>query len=272
MMTSNRFVNPFHKLLEHISPLGTQYRKDVQHLRSYCRQIIQERRLHPMEAQDLLSLFMNSNSEEMDMNDEFLADSLLNFIIAGRDTTAQALSWAFFYLSKHPQVVQTAREELNRVIKVDSFPEYDQLKSLEYIKAIFLETLRLSPSVPMNIRTCINDDVWPDGTNVPAGTMVHWSSFVIHRNPNVWGEDAQEFKPERWLQMTNQPSQFKFSAFHGGPRVCLGRSMAELEGTFVLACLLKRFNVRVIHPEQVLRVFSLTNPMKNGLMVELARR
>jgi cytochrome P450 len=265
-------MNPFHKFLETFLPVGTQFRHDVRTLRSYCRQIVQERRLHSSETQDLLSLFMNANSEEMDMNDEFLVDSLLNFIIAGRDTTAQALSWAFFHLSKHPHVVQRAREELDKVLKDESFPEYDQLKELEYTKAIFLETLRLNPSVPMNVRTCVTDDVWPDGTKIPAGSFVQWSSYDIHRNPHVWGKDCNEFNPDRWLQMTTQPSQFKFSSFHGGPRVCLGRNMAELEGTFVLACLLKRFNVRVVHPEQVVRAFSLTSPMRHGLLVELEKR
>ncbi len=251
-------------------PVGAQLRKDVQTVRSYCGDIVKKRRLHPTDSQDLLALFMNSDTEEIDMNDEFLVDSVLNFIIAGRDTTAQALSWAFFHLSKHPQVLEKAREELDRVVKDGEYPEYEQLKSLEYIKAIFLETLRLSPSIPTNIRTCIKDDVWPDGTKVPAGAMVEWSTYVIHRNPKIWGDDALDFNPERWLKMTSQPSQFVFNAFHGGPRVCLGRNMAELEGTFVLACLLKRYNVRVVQP--VVRIFSLTNPMKNGLIVELERR
>jgi fatty acid omega-hydroxylase len=90
----------------------------------------------------------------------------------------------------------------------------------------FYETLRLYPSVPQNQKYAVEDDVWPDGTVVAAGTYISWAPYVQGRSTKVWGADAREFKPERWLNENgdlNRVTQGQWPAFHAGPRVCLGK-------------------------------------------------
>lgn len=89
----------------------------------------------------------------------------------------------------------------------------------------FYETLRLHPSVPGNQKYALEDDVWPDGTVVKAGTYVSWSPYSQGRSTKIWGENAREFYPERWIDEAGglrRESAGKWSAFHAGPRVCLG--------------------------------------------------
>lgn len=92
----------------------------------------------------------------------------------------------------------------------------------------FFETLRLHPSVPGNQKYALEDDVWPDGTFVKAGTYVSWNPYAQGRNKNVWGDNAKEFYPERWLDENGnlkRENAGKWPAFHAGPRICLGNTI-----------------------------------------------
>jgi len=154
-------------------------------------------------------------------------------LLAGRDTTAALLSWVFVALLQHPSVFQ----KLRRAILSDFGPDannpptnitFSNLKSCRYLQHVLHETLRLYPSVPFNNRMCIHDTVFPVGGGpggdkplaVQKGTMVTWSVYAMHRRKDLWGEDAEEFRPERW---EGRKSGWDFLPFNGGPRICLGR-------------------------------------------------
>lgn len=95
-----------------------------------------------------------------------------------------------------------------------------------YIYFRFYEVLRLYPSVPVNTKVALEDDIWPDGTQVKKGDTIVWSTYALGRSTKVWGPDAKEFKPERWITPNGElrrESQGQFPAFHVGPRVCLGK-------------------------------------------------
>jgi cytochrome P450 len=87
-------------------------------------------------------------------------------------------------------------------------PTYDQIKSMKYANAVFHETLRLYPSVPAEIKTANCDDVLPDGTFIPRGSIITWNNYAMGRTVEIWGEDARMYKPERWLDMVKAPSPF----------------------------------------------------------------
>lgn len=199
------------------------------------------------------------------VSEDYLRDLVLNFLIAGRDTTAQALSWTFFCLCTHPAVEAKAREEVIEVCGVRD-PSYDDLNRLPYINAVLSEALRLYPSVPIDAKQALEDDVWPDGTIVPKNTIVWYNIFSMGRDPAIWGDDAEEFRPERWLERRDAPDNFHYPVFNGGPRECLGRRLAMVEMKACLAMLLPHISLTLAVPaDQICTDSQLTIGMGRGL-------
>ena len=270
-----RFIHPYWKFTELFRYFAIQ--KDFKTIKTFCSDVVKERKKDlNFQGNDLLSLFMGMKDEngESLYNDTQLGEFVLNFIIAGRDTTAQALSWTFYELALHPEVELELVKEIQTtlgVVKQDR-PTYDLIKEMKYAKAVFFETLRLHPSVPKNMKHAVHDDVLPDGTFIPAGFKIAWSTYAQGRSKEIWGPDAEEFRPSRWLNMESQPNPSKYSVFHAGPRTCLGKTMAEIEGVYVLTSILNKFNVTVIDPENVTYARSVTLPMVNGLPVKVTKR
>ncbi|KAF9020077.1 hypothetical protein BGZ52_002863 [Haplosporangium bisporale] len=136
----------------------------------------------------------------------------------------------------------------------------------------FYEALRLSPPVPRALRQCVRDDVLPDGTRVYAGEYVTWGGYVMGRSESIWGPDALEYKPSRWLGSV-KPSANKFVSFHGGPRVCVGQQFAILQAQTIVALIFQSFEVRLEDPAKIATYApSLTLPIQGGLKIRLKRR
>lgn len=201
---------------------------------------------------------------------------VLNFIIAGRDTTAQTLAWLFWELASKPDVVAKLRAEADEVLGVgdEARPmNYDDLKQMPYTHATFYEASRLHPAVPKNAKQVVADDVirpygpgsqellaalpelkhrLPDVV-VKKGESVVFSDYVMARLPEIWGADCLEFKPERFLEEKDGRrsiktfSPFIFHSFNAGPRLCLGQTLATYEGAAVTAQILRRFDVVYDH-------------------------
>ena len=149
-------------------------KKCIKTIREYSQQIIRDRRaVDTSMKSDLLSRFMDlKDSDGNDLyTDENLQDMVLNFLIAGRDTTAQALSWTFYLLHLNPRVLNVLLKEIDEVLGDKLIPTYDQCKTMKYANAVFHETLRLYPSVPKNAKEALNDDVLPNGTVIKKGTL-----------------------------------------------------------------------------------------------------
>ncbi|KAI9149705.1 hypothetical protein H9P43_009884 [Blastocladiella emersonii ATCC 22665] len=230
---------------------------------------------------DLLSRFLKMKKPDSDAgySDKELRDVVINFIIAGRDTTAQALSWTIYLLWQHPAVTATLRAEIDRVLPnhlaapkgASTEADYVALtKDLVYARSVFSEALRLYPSVPTEIKYAVDYDVWPDGTKVRPGEGIIWSPYAMGRLTEIWGPDATAFRPERWIDNNGnfiQPSPFKYPVFNAGPRTCLGQQMAYLEGVSCLVSLVRRFDFDVVNADDVTYRTALTLQMKNGLKV-----
>lgn len=208
---------------------------------------------------DFLAIFMNGEEK---CSDAFYQDLIMNFTIAGRDTTGLALSWMFWLLSQHPEKEQKLIEEIEREVG-DEPITYDAMNRLKYADACFSETLRLYPSVPKDGKVAIKDDVLPDGTVIPAGTLVAYFPYVMGRREDLW-EKANEFIPERFMEQP-KPSPFKFIAFQAGPRTCLGQRMAYLEAKVITTMILKQFRLRTRKGFTPKYSINLTLSMKNGL-------
>ena len=151
-------------------------------------------------------------------------------------------------------------------------PTYEEIKGMKYANAVFSETLRLHPSVPKNIKEAIVDEVLPDGTKIPKGCMVIWSAYALGRRKDIWGPDAKVFNPDRWINPTRTMTAAEYPVFHAGPRICLGKSLAELEAVFVLVSLIGSYKISVNPDQKITYANSLTLPMKYGLKCKVARR
>ncbi|KAJ3322246.1 Protein kinase alk2, partial [Boothiomyces sp. JEL0866] len=142
----DRFINPFYRLSD---LLNSNLKTDVKLIREFGRNVVEDRKkgLHTGNKSDLLSLFMEQRNEDgSELSTDELADHVINFILAGRDTTSQALSWTLFCLSKNPAAKSALVQEIDEILGDQLIPEYDQIKKMKYATAVFKETLRLYPS------------------------------------------------------------------------------------------------------------------------------
>ncbi|CAJ1970624.1 unnamed protein product [Sphenostylis stenocarpa] len=287
--TMHRFLYPglvwrFQKLL----CIGSEKRlKDsLRVVETYMNDAVADRRETP--SDDLLSRFMKKRDAS---GNPFSATALqriiLNFVLAGRDTSSVALTWFFWLLMNHPHVEEKIMNEITTVLAdtrggdrsrwTEDPLDFGEADRLVYLKAALAETLRLYPSVPQDFKQAVADDVLPDGTFVPAGSTVTYSIYSAGRVETIWGEDCMEFKPERWLSVRGdrfEPPKdgFKFVAFNAGPRTCLGKDLAYLQMKSVAAAVLLRYRLSLVPGHQVEQKMSLTLFMKNGLKVLLHPR
>jgi len=186
-----------------------------------------------------------------------IRDQLLNILLAARDTTACLLTYVTYLLALHPNVARRLREEVLDICGHGT-PTYETIKKLKYMKAVIDETLRLFPPVPLNQRqsrpmSCTlppPDKTFPTALDqplyMPKSTTFFYSTLLMQRNKALWGPDADEFDPERWIdparlsRFTSNPMMF--TPFSAGPRICIGQNYAYNEASFFLVRLMQQFD------------------------------
>jgi cytochrome P450 len=183
------------------------------------------------------------------MSAAHLRDEIVTLFIAGHETTANTLAWAWLQLCREPGVARSLHRELDAVLRGRP-PRASDLPRLPYTRAVFDETLRLYPPVPFVPRMAVHDDNF-GGHRVPAGTLVVASLFALHRRPDVWS-DPLAFAPERFLpERRNEIDPSAYAPFGAGPRTCLGNHFAIAEGQVLLATLAQRFDVELATPDRI---------------------
>ncbi|KAJ8626504.1 hypothetical protein MRB53_019811 [Persea americana] len=234
-----------------------------------------------MPKEDILSRFLVLRQKEPNMSDRYLRDIILSFIIAGKDTTAVTLSWFFYMLCKNPIVKEKIGREVKEVIDakegttIGEFVERlteEALNRMHYLHASITETLRLYPAVAADAKLCCSDDTLPDGFNVGRGDLVVYLPYPMGRMKFLWGDDAEVFKPERWLNNDGlfQPeSPFKFTAFQAGPRICAGKEFAYMQMKIFAAVLLSFFTFKLSDEKRAVRYRTmLTLHIDGGLFLQ----
>jgi cytochrome P450 len=201
---------------------------------------------------------------------------LLNILLAGRDTTAGLLSNTFFVLARRPDVWAKLQSEVNQL--GGKRPDYETLRNMKYLKYVLNESLRLYPSVPGNARfankaTTIPVGGGPDGKSpifIPKGGTVVYSTYSMHRDKKLYGEDAEEYKPERWETLR---VGWGYLPFNGGPRICVGQQFALTEAGYTIVRLLQNFaRIESRDPRPWLENLHLTLSSGNGVKVALFAR
>ncbi|XP_071742576.1 alkane hydroxylase MAH1-like [Rutidosis leptorrhynchoides] len=208
---------------------------------------------------------------------KFLRDTLVNLMVAGKDSTSSTLSWFFYILAQKPTIQDNILKEIHTHLGVKSGKRWraNELCEMVYLNGALSESLRLFPPLPFNHKIPLRRDILPSGHEVDENMKIILSIYSMGRMKSIWGEDCMEFKPERWItklgKIKHEPS-YKFPAFNAGPRTCLAKDMSLYEMKIVSTTIIQRYRIDLVEGHIVKPSGSMVLQMKHGVKVRLTRR
>ncbi|KAJ7624701.1 cytochrome P450 [Roridomyces roridus] len=227
-------------------------------IRNISRQMLREKMAAPDDTstkKDIMSLLVRaalvSESDAAAIDDRAMVDQVLTFLTAGHETTATSLSWTLWLLANDQESQRRLREEVTPVFKDNSRPDYRTLKSLEFLDCVLNESLRLFPPVAQTSRVATKTD-YIEGVLVPKGTLLNIPVRAISTQKSFWGEDAEEFRPARWLNLPDtHDATYSNFAFLVGAHSCIGKMMALNEMRAVIGAVIANFEFTPAYEGQV---------------------
>jgi cytochrome P450 len=243
--------------------------KSIEAINQFVNKLIDERRLLK-QNENLLDMLikMTDQEDQSTMTNQQLRDEVVNILIAGHETTSNALSWTFHQILKYPEVYQKVREEISLKIQGDT-PTFEELHSLTYTQAVFQESMRLYPPF-WRISRKATEATKVQGFDIPAGTNVIASIFTVQHSPEYW-DCPHEFRPERFLTESESHHRFAYIPFGAGPRICIGQNLAMTEAMTILAICLKNMEFTKAFENDPTFLLSLTLQPKEGCKVKVKR-
>ncbi|KAK7912102.1 Bifunctional cytochrome P450 reductase [Apiospora marii] len=245
-----------------------------------CQEVVDHRRQNPTEKKDLMNAMLYGKDPKTGetMRDRLIAVNMQTFLIAGHETTSGLLSFAFLLMLKNPKTFFAAQQEVDRVIGKDKI-EAKHLRDLKYINGVLRETLRLNPTAPAFQRA-----VRPENTEdfvligggryeIPRGQSIICNLMKIHTDPKVWGDDANEFIPERMMdgKFEKLPKN-AWKPFGTGVRSCIGRAFAWQEALLCIAMILQNFNVELADPDYEMKIVQSLTIKPKDFNIEVSLR
>ncbi|EOO57801.1 NADPH-cytochrome P450 reductase [Bacillus cereus VD196] len=221
-----------------------QFKRDIQVMYSLVDKIIMERKSRGDQGEnDLLARMLSAKDPDTgeQLDDANIRYQIITFLIAGHETTSGLLSFAIYYLLKQPEVLKKAYEEVDHVI-TGSVPTYQQVLQLKYIRMIINESLRLWPTAPVFALYAKKDTTIGGKYKIKKGEAVTVIIPKLHRDKKVWGQDAEQFRPERFEDSSKVPN-YAYKPFGNGKRACIGMQFALHEATLVLGMILQHFKL-----------------------------
>lgn len=271
---SSTITMPFAELVEKILvKRRRRFQQAVSRLDSVIYRIIEQRRSSGVDRGDLLSMLLMARDEEDGsggMTDLQVRDEAMTLFLAGHETTANALTWTWYLLSKNPEVEKKLHEEIDSVLG-DRLPGFHDARNLPYTEKVLSESMRLYPPAwTLGRESLAEYNV--KGYVLPPGSIILMSQFITHRDERYY-PDPEKFDPERWNkdQAAARP-KFSYFPFGGGPRVCIGEPFAWMEGTVLLASLARRWRARLEPNHRVELEPLITLRPKNGMPMILEAR
>ncbi len=253
-------------------PRNLRFRRAKKTFDEVVYNIIEVRRKTGEDTGDLVSMLLAARDEETGegMTDEQLRDEVLTILLAGHETTAVALSWTWYELSRRPEVEETLHAELDRVLS-GRVPTLEDLPNLPYNRMVIDESLRLYPPAwGMARQTREADEI--RGYTIPANTPVSLIQYITHRHPEFW-DDPEKFDPERFLpERSSGRPQFAYFPFGGGQRQCIGNNFALIEAQLILATLAQRYRLRLVPGHPVKPEPIVTLRPRHGLLMTVEER
>lgn len=247
-------------------------------IKEVCRELIREKKEKLDQKQkrvdaDILSVALESGV----FTEEDLVNQMMTFLAAGHETTASAMTWAFYLLCLHPEVQTRLREEIRANLPPIDDTETVTAASLDqchYLHAVCNEVLRVYSPVPGTIREA-GRDTSILGQYVPKGTKIMLIPWAVNTATSLWGPDADKFNPDRWMgpgkaNTGGAESNYAFLTFLHGPRSCIGQAFAKAEFACLMAAVVGRFEVKIADADFKLKIKgSITAKPKNGLTVRI---
>ena len=251
------------------TPESRRFRRAIEDLDRITYRIVDERA--GADRGDLLSMLASARDDDgSGMSPKQLRDELMTLFLAGHETTALALSWAFVLLAQNPEAEAKLASELDRVLGGRPVALED-LPSLEYTDAVVSETMRLYPPAWAVGREA-QKDCTIGGYEIPKGTQVWVSQYVVQRDARFF-EEPTRFSPERWIGgLAKRLPKFAYFPFGGGPRICIGNAFASMEVKLLLATIAQRRRFRLLPGHKIESVAAVTLRPKHGVWVEVLAR
>ncbi len=270
--------DPIHLMLAPLmawlpTPTARRFRNSKTFFDGLIYGLIEQRRASAPGQGDLLDILLAAVDAETGepIDGQFVRDQALTLLLAGHETTANALAWTWHLLAAHPEAEARLHAEVDQLSPGGELPGVADLGRLPFTRAVLSESLRLFPPAWVIGRSAIKDCVI-GGYPVPAGSMIILSQWVTHRDRRYFAW-AEEFRPERWLaDSRNDRPKFAFFPFGGGPRVCIGAQFAWMEGVLLLATLARSWYFRPVNSQPVSMDPRVTLRPKGGLWMAGTRR
>jgi cytochrome P450 len=272
-----RYVNEYAVSLVRVpawvpTPKNVRFARAAKTLDELVLAIIRQRRERPENAgTDLLSMFMAVRDEETreQMTDRQLKDEVMTMVTAGHETTANALSWTIYLLSKHPDVARRLHTEIADVLGPNGTPTLELLPKLTYCHAVLSESMRLFPPVWSFEREALADDV-VSGFSIPKGAIVGIFPHILHRDPAHW-PNPEGFDPDRFLSTSDRP-RYAYLPFGAGPRTCIGNAFAMMEAQIILAMIVQHYRLELVPGASVIPEPVVTLRPLDGLPMKILPR
>lgn len=215
------------------------FKRSLRALNAVVREVIHDKMQQQEPSNDLLSILTAATdpASGKGISKEQLNDEIMTFILAGHETSAMALSWTFWHLSRNPDIEQKLREELGLIESIS----IENQKELVYTEAVIKEAMRSTPPVWITGREAIKDQMLGE-YSLQKGDTVIFSQYLIQNHPEYW-DKPEQFNPDRFLSQQGNHHKFAYFPFGGGPRLCIGAAFAILEMKTLLAVILKSFKL-----------------------------
>ncbi|AYV56151.1 cytochrome P450 [Leptospira kmetyi] len=241
--------------------------KSIDAMNEVIYELIDQRRKNS--SNDLISMLLEIQDEETGekMSLEQVRDEAITLLLAGHETTANALTWAFHLLSNHPEIYSKLKEEAKRVLG-DRIPTLEDVGSLTYSRMVLEESMRLFPPAWTVERSALGPDT-VGGYHVPTGTNVSICIYSIHRDPRFWKE-PERFWPERFSEENSKDRpKYAYIPFGGGPRICIGNVFAMTEGILILSMIARKYDLKPVPGHKVELEPLVTLRPKYGMLMDL---
>lgn len=224
-----------------------------------------------IQRHDLLALLMDTRDENgQPMNDEFIRNNILTLFFAGHETTANTLTWAFYYLNQNPDVLAKLQQEVDTVL-AGRTPTLADLPNLPYTMMVIKETMRIEPTVAAFPRFVAEDTTLGD-YSIKGDSVIFIPPYILHHDPRWWSNPDQ-YDPTRF-SAENEPDipKYAYLPFGGGPRVCIGNHFALMEAHILLASFVSHFNLHLATDKPVKPLRQVTCSPEGGLPMRIERR
>lgn len=234
------------------TPRNLKENAAMKYVDDYMKNIIKERRASGEDRGDVLSALLHAVDEDDGgtLSDSEVGDNLMGLFIAGHETTAVLMTWTLYMLAKNPEIQEQLYQEVSSVMS-DGAPSLEDLETMTLTDRILQETLRLYPPAWSLFLRETTEELPLGEHTLPKGAVIYISPWVVHHDPRWWPE-PQKFDPSRfegdWKK--RQPT-YSYIPFGGGPRVCIGSHLAEMEAEVILATIIKNFKIELQDPEQI---------------------